>query len=306
MTGGAGFIGSHVADRFLLLGYDVLVVDNLSSGSRSNVPSGAAFEECDVADPSVEEVLVRWGGEVVVHCAAQVSVAASFRDPELDARSNIVGTARIVRAAAAGGCRHFVYVTTGGALYGEPRYLPCDEAHPIEPLSPYGVSKWTGERYLDLLAPASMFRVALRLANVYGPRQRADGEGGVVGVFAGRMKASLPVEINGDGRQTRDFVFVRDVVDAVVAAANATGSTTVNIGTERDVSVLDLYAALAAIAGYSKAPVFVAPRRGDVRHSRLAIGKARRELGWEPGTALEVGLAETYAGMEPRAQERLA
>jgi UDP-glucose 4-epimerase len=245
----------------------------------------------------MDSVLSKWHGEVLVHCAAQVSVAASVRDPFLDARSNIVGTARVVEAAAASGCRRFVYVTTGGALYGEPRYLPCDEAHPIAPLSPYGLSKWAGERYVDLLAPDSMFRMVLRLANVYGPRQRADGEGGVVSIFAERMKAGLPVEINGDGLQTRDFVHVGDVVDAVVAALNATHSATVNIATERAVSVLDLYAAMAEIAGYPKSPVFVAPRPGDVRHSRLAIAKARQELGWSPRTVLETGLAETYASL---------
>lgn len=284
-------------DGLLGLGYEVLVVDNLASASRANVPSGASFEECDVADPRMEASLTEWRSEVVVHCAAQVSVAASVRDPLLDARSNVLGTARTVQAAAASGCTHFVYVTTGGALYGEPCYLPCDEDHPIAPLSAYGLSKWTGERYLDLLAPASMLRMVLRLANVYGPRQRADGEGGVVSIFSERMRSNSPVEINGDGRQTRDFVFVGDVVDAVVAATHAPRSATVNIATEQAASVLELYEALSAIAGYSKAPVFTAPRPGDVRHSCLAIGKARRELGWSPRTTLEAGLAQTYASL---------
>jgi UDP-glucose 4-epimerase len=306
VTGGAGFIGSHVVDRLVELGYRVLVIDNLASGSRSDVPSAALLEERDVADPRVEPLLAKWQGELLVHCAAQVSVASSVRDPGLDAHSNIVGTVRTLQAAAAGGCRRFVYLTTGGALYGEPRYLPCDEAHQIVPLSPYGLSKWTGERYLSLLAPDSMPRMVLRLANVYGPRQRSDGEGGVVSIFAKRMKSGLPVEIHGDGQQTRDFVYVGDVVDAVVAAMNATSSITVNIGTERAVSVLELYGALSAIAGYSKSPVFIAPRPGDVRHSRLAIGKARRELDWSPHTTLEAGLAETYASMAPSVPESQA
>jgi len=297
VTGGAGFIGSHVVDRLIAVGYEVLMVDDSSSGFRSNVPSAALLEECDVADSAIEAALATWHAEVVVHCAAQVSVASSVRDPFLDARSNIMGTARTVQAAASSGCRRFVYVTTGGALYGEPRYLPCDEAHQIAPLSPYGLSKWTGERYLTLLAPDSMPRIVLRLANVYGPRQRADGEGGVVSIFAERMKSGLPVEINGDGEQTRDFVYVGDVVDAVVAAINATSSTTVNIGTERAVSVLGLFWALSAIAGYSRSPVFVEPRPGDIRHSCLAIGKARLELDWSPQTKLEAGLTETYASL---------
>jgi UDP-glucose 4-epimerase len=295
VTGGAGFIGSHIADRLLGLGYEVMVVDNLASGSTSNVPSGAVLEECDVADDRMGPLLARWHGEVLVHCAAQVSVARSVQDPSLDARSNVLGTVRTIEAAAASGCRRFVYVTTGGALYGEPQYLPCDEGHPIMPLSPYGLSKLTGERYLELLAPTSMLRMVLRLANVYGPRQRADGEGGVVSIFTERMKSDLPVEINGDGLQTRDFVYVGDVADAVIAAINALKSATVNIATERAISVLELYEALAAAAGYTREPIFVAPRSGDIRHSRLAIGKAKRELGWSPKTVLEAGLASMFA-----------
>jgi UDP-glucose 4-epimerase len=156
VTGGAGFIGSHVADRLLGFGHEVLIVDNLASGSRANIPSSAQFEHCDVADASLAPLLQRWRGEVVVHCAAQVSVAVSMRDPAMDARSNIIGTIRTAQAAADSGCRRFIYVTTGGALYGDPQYLPCDENHPIMPLSPYGLSKMTAERYLDLLAPETM------------------------------------------------------------------------------------------------------------------------------------------------------
>jgi len=297
VTGGAGFIGSHIADRLIELGYDVLIVDNMATGSYSNVPQAARLEECDVADPAVEGLLVKWHGQVVVHCAAQVSVASSVLDPVGDARSNVVGTVNTIQAAVAGGCRRFVYVTTGGALYGRPRYLPCDEEHPIDPISPYGLSKWMGERYLDLIAPETMGRVVLRLANVYGPRQRSDGEGGVVAVFAERMRRRLSVEVHGDGQQTRDFVYVGDVVEAAIAAAKATHSTTVNIATDRSVSVLDLFAAVAAVSGYSEPPSFVAARPGDVRDSRLAIGKAARDLGWTPQTQLEAGIAATYASL---------
>ena len=300
VTGGAGFIGSHIADRLIELGYDVLVVDDLSTGSRANVPQAAHLEDLDVADPAVERLLGQWRPAVIVHCAAQVSVASSVLDPARDARSNVLGTIGTVRAAVAGECQSFVYVTTGGALYGQPRYVPCDEEHPIEPISPYGLSKWTGERYLDLLAPETTRRVVRRLANVYGPRQRSDGEGGVVAIFAERMRRGQPVEIHGDGLQTRDFVYVSDVADAVVAAVNASRSTTVNIATGRAVSVLDLFAALASIAGYSERPAFVAARAGDVRHSRLAIDRAAHELGWAPRTRLEAGLAETYASLSLR------
>jgi UDP-glucose 4-epimerase len=297
VTGGAGFIGSHVADRLITLGYEVLVVDNMATGSPPNVPDAARLEQLDVADPALERVFAKWRAELVVHCAAQVSVAASVLDPALDARSNVLGTVATIGAAVSGGCQRFIYLTTGGALYGAPRYLPCDEDHPIEPISPYGLSKWAGERYLGLIAPDSMLRMVLRLANVYGPRQRSDGEGGVVSIFAERMKRGLPIEITGDGEQTRDFVYVGDVVDAVLAAIHGPKSATVNIGTERATSVLELYEAMSAIAGYSTSPVFVAPRSGDIRHSRLAIGKAQRELGWSPMTTFEAGLAKTYASL---------
>jgi UDP-glucose 4-epimerase len=295
VTGGAGFIGSHVADRLIGLGYAVLVIDNLVTGSRSNVPAAARFEERDLLDSEVQGLLADWGAEVVVHCAAQVSVSLSVVDPARDARSNVLGSVAAVCGAVAGGCTTFVYITTAGALYGEARYLPTDEDHPIEPISPYGLSKWVGERYVDLLGVDSMKRVVLRLANVYGPRQRSDGEGGVVSIFSERMSAGLPVEINGDGAQTRDLVYVGDVVDAVVAAIDAEQSTTVNIATGVATSILELFDSLAVIAGYGDRPTFTAARAGDVRHSQLTIGKAARELGWTPRTILSVGLAETYA-----------
>jgi UDP-glucose 4-epimerase len=306
VTGGAGFIGSHVADRLIDLGFEVLVVDSLVTGSPGNVPVAARFEQRDLLDSGLEGLLADWGADVVVHCAAQVSVSLSVTDPARDARSNVLGTVATIRGAIAGGCRTFVYITTAGALYGEPRYLPCDEDHPIAPISPYGLSKWVGERYLDLLGVEPMKRMVLRLANVYGPRQRSDGEGGVVSIFSERMKSGLAVEINGDGAQTRDFVYVGDVVDAVIAAIAAEQSSTVNIATELATSVLELFDALAAISGYTDRPRFVAARAGDVRHIQLAIGKALRTLGWSPRTALEAGLAVTFASIAvPRSSARL-
>jgi len=299
VTGGAGFIGSHVVDRLIGRGYEVLVVDNLSTGSRSNVPSTARLVECDIVSDDIGSLLAGWQGEVVVHCAAQVSVASSVHDPVHDAKSNVLGSVRTIEAAAAGGCRTFVYVTTGGALYGQPRYLPCDEAHPIEPISPYGLSKWIGEKYLALLAPQTMTPVVLRLANVYGPRQRSDGEGGVVAIFAERMRRGVPVEIYGDGTQTRDFVYAGDVADAVLAAVGVNRPATVNIATERAITVLELFSTLASIAAYRDTPRFLPAREGDIHDSRLAIGNAARELGWSPRTKLEDGLAETYASLPP-------
>ncbi len=219
VTGGAGFIGSHIADRLLALGHDVTVVDDLSQGRRENVPVAASFVLRDIASPDTADLVADLKPELVVHAAAQASVPRSIADPQHDARTNIIGTLTLLNGVSRSGCRCFIYVTTGGALYGDPVQLPCSESHPVRPLSPYGLSKWTAERYLDLLADACAVRTALRLANVYGPRQRSDGEGGVVSVFLDRMRSQGTVEIHGDGEQTRDFVYVGDVVDAVVAAS---------------------------------------------------------------------------------------
>jgi UDP-glucose 4-epimerase len=196
-------------------------------------------------------------------------------------------------AATAAGCARFVYITTGGALYGDPDSLPAAESHPVRPLSPYGLSKWTLERYLALLLPASMPPATLRLANVYGPRQDATGEGGVVSVFAARMARDDPVTINGDGEQTRDFVYVRDVAVATLAALDAGRPLTVNIASACGTSINELFRLMAAECGYARPPVHGPPRPGDVRHSVLDNRLARRELGWEPRTALRDGLRET-------------
>jgi UDP-glucose 4-epimerase len=293
VTGGAGFIGSHIADRLLALGHQVTVVDDLSQGRRENVPVAASFVLRDIASPDTADLVADLKPELVVHAAAQASVPRSIADPQHDARTNIIGTLTLLNGVSRSGCRCFIYVTTGGALYGDPIQLPCSESHPVRPLSPYGLSKWTAERYLDLLADACAVRTALRLANVYGPRQRSDGEGGVVSVFLDRMRSQGTVEIHGDGEQTRDFVYVGDVVDAVVAAASAPRSLTLNIGTGVGTSVNTLFEQLARVTGFRGKAVTAPARPGDVRHSRLDASAAARELGWHPATDLETGLRLT-------------
>lgn len=301
VTGGAGFIGSHVVDALLRAKCEVTVVDDLSNGRAENLRPAVAFTRLDIAEATTPSVIAAVSPDVVVHCAAQASVPRSFQDPVRDARSNVLGTLHVLAGAVAGGCRRLVYVTTGGAIYGRPIRLPCDEDHPVDPLSPYGLSKWTAEEYVRLLTPREIVAVTLRLANVYGPGQRGDGEGGVVATFLARMSAGCQVEIHGDGEQTRDFVFVVDVARAVMSAIEARESTTVNIGTGAGVSVNELFTRLASFTGYDQAAEHVAERPGDIRHSRLDSRRARTVLGWQPTTDLAEGLRATVeaAGLMP-------
>jgi UDP-glucose 4-epimerase len=272
----------------------LLVIDDLSTGRSANLPPDVDLVRHDLAEPGTEALVERFRPDVVVHAAAQVSVSRSTEDPATDARTNVLGTIRVLEGVRMAGTPTVVYVTTGGALYGEPRYLPCDEDHPIDPVSPYGLSKWVGERYLSLLA-SSARRMVLRLANVYGPRQNAEGEAGVVSIFATRMIAGRPVVVHGDGEQTRDFVYVEDVVAAVRSAVAAKADATVNIGSGVGTSVLALVAAMRAATGAAEAPTMGPPRAGDVRHSVLDVRRAATELGWQPTTSLADGLARTIA-----------
>lgn len=292
VTGGAGFIGSHIAAALRDDAHDVTVLDDLSTGSAENVPAGVRLVEHDLTSEGTPRLIERLRPEAIVHAAAQVSVSRSTVDPAQDARTNILGTVQLLEGARLVAVSRLIYVTTGGALYGEPRYLPCDEQHPIEPMSPYGLSKWAGERYLALLLPG-VRRVVLRLANVFGPRQNAEGEAGVVSIFASRMLADEPVEIHGDGEQTRDFVYVDDVARAVVRSLDASEDVTVNIGSGAAVRIQDLYSAMCDLSGYARDPRYTAPRAGDVRHSVLDVERARRDLGWSAEVGLRDGLART-------------
>ena len=300
VTGGAGFVGSHMVDRLVARGDDVLVVDDLSTGSASNLPPGVELEEMDIASPRLLDVASAWRPEAVCHAAAQPSVPVSMSDPLLDAHTNVMGGLNVLKAAVKAGCSQVVYINTGGALYGEPDYLPCDEDHPQRPLSPYGLSKLTMERYFRLMLPPSVTLKVLRLANVYGPRQSAEGESGVISIFIRRMLRGEPVTIDGDGLQTRDFVYVGDVAAALQLVIDYPEPLTANIGTASGVSVNELFEVIADLTGYERSPQLGPPRLGDVKHVVLEVTRARERLGWTATTSLAGGLRKTVAAMRQR------
>jgi UDP-glucose 4-epimerase len=293
VTGGAGFIGSNLADSLVEGGHEVVVVDDLSSGKREYVNPAATFVERDIrAGLELEDV------DVVFHLAAQADVQTSVRRPDHDAAVNVVGTVQVLEAARGCGAQ-VVFASTGGAIYGE-----CDgpaaEDAPLVPVSPYGIAKLCAERYLlGWNRIHGTQHVVLRLANVFGPRQEATLEGGVVSIFLERMADGRPTTIFGDGRQTRDFVFVRDVVAAFLAAAGHDGAV-FNVGTGRETSVLGLHRACGEVAGSDAPPSFDPPRLGDALRSVLDVSRAGRELGWQASTPLADGLEATWAWLTAR------
>jgi UDP-glucose 4-epimerase len=291
VTGGAGFIGSHVVDALVGRGDEVHVVDNLATGRRENVNVAATLHERDIREP-LGDLFAEVQPELVVHLAAQADVGTSVEQPVLDAQVNVLGTIHVLEAARAHGAQ-VVFSSTGGAIYGEAE-RPAREDDERRPLSPYGTSKLAGEAYLaawNALHGAS--HVTLRFGNVYGPRQLAKLEGGVVAIFMDRLRAGYGIRINGDGEQTRDFVFVGDVVSAVLAAIGHDGGV-FNVGTGRATSVNDLFEACRRVAGVEAEAEHGPARPGDLRHSVLDVSLAERELGWRAETTLDDGLRATW------------
>jgi len=305
VTGGSGFIGSAVVDRLAGHGHQVTVVDDLSTGRRENLADALAsgrveLAEVDLAGPELAGVVAGARPEVVYHLAAQIDVRRSVSDPLHDARVNVLGTIALAKAALAAGCRRLVFASSGGTVYGEPdpSALPIDERYPPRVTNPYGVSKRSAEDYLASFAELhGLEPVSLRLGNVYGPRQDPHGEAGVVAIFCNRLLAGEPVTIFGDGRQTRDYVFVEDVVDAFVAGGEhpAAPGAKVNIGTGVETSVLELYDALRGVAGRGGEPGFAPARPGELARIALDCAEAGRVLGWRPRAGLADGLARTWA-----------
>lgn len=305
VTGGAGFIGSTLVDRLLAEGRRVVVIDDLSTGRLSNLeearrasPGSLEFQRMDVTSEAVDALVRRHRPDAVVHLAAQVSVARSVVDPLQDARVNVLGTVNLLEAARRHDVRKVVFATSGGCIYGEPGLdeLPVGEEHGGHAHSPYGASKRCGEEYLRTYQ--TLYGVdwtSLAFANVYGPRQDPAGEAGVVAIFTERMLAGQPCTIFGDGEQSRDFVYVDDVVHALALALDRGDNDRFNIGTGERTTVNQLFRALAAATNYPHDAVFAPARGGELRHSSVAIRHAADGLGWKPWTTLEEGLASTLA-----------
>ena len=295
ITGGAGFIGSHVVDLFISKGYEVVIVDDLSTGRSSNLNPAAKFYQLDIRDPKLREVFDVERPNYISHHAAQMDVRRSIAQPLFDADVNILGSINVIECAREFNIKHFVYISTGGAVYGEPERLPCDEMHPINPICQYGASKHTVEHYLYMYhVNYGLNYTVLRYPNVFGPRQDPHGEAGVVAIFTGKMLLDESVTINGDGEQTRDFVYVGDCARANYLALTVDHSPGIyNIGWERPTSINEIFTILAKITHYTQ-PVLYGPAKvGETRHIYLDASKANKDLGWSPTTSLEDGLTET-------------
>jgi len=297
VTGGAGFIGSHVADAYLAAGHEVWIVDDLSTGRAANIPAYAHFVQADIQDATVPELIVRERIEVVNHHAAQLDVRRSVADPLFDARVNILGLLNVLEGARQASCQRVIFASSGGTVYGEQETFPASEDHVTQPISPYGISKRTGEQYLHFYRVGyGLPYVALRYANVYGPRQDPHGEAGVVAIFVQKLLAGQGITINGDGKQTRDYVFVGDVAQANMAALSVDYTGPINIGTAKEIDVNSLAAHLQRIIpGRPERSEYGSAKPGEQRRSVLAWDRAARILGWKPTTPLDEGLKRTVA-----------
>lgn len=294
VTGGAGFIASHIADAYLAAGHEVVIVDDLSGGKRANLPAAAKFYLADIRSPEAREIVRNERPQVLSHHAAQMDVRRSVADPVFDAEVNVLGMLNMLEGAREVGTEKVIFASSGGATYGEQEAFPASETHAHNPLSPYGITKATGEHYLFYYhAVYGMPYVALRYANVFGPRQDPHGEAGVVAIFTERLLAGQAPIINGDGKQTRDYVFVSDVVRANVAALESSFVGSVNVGTGIETDVNTLYAHLRVLTGSPHPAQHGPAKAGEQRRSVIAIDHAAAVLGWRPEVPLEEGLRRT-------------
>ena len=293
VTGGAGFIGSHLTDRLLSLGHKVVIVDDLSTGRLQNLNKGATFYHTSITSHGLDEIFEREGPDIVYHHAAQISVSQSVKDPVKDAEVNIQGTLRLIELSRSYGAEKFIFSSSGGTIYGEPSYMPCDEKHPINPLSPYALSKHVAEEYLGLYHHIYRLNyVILRYGNVYGPRQDPHGEAGVVAIFSKAMLEGKQPRIYGTGDQERDFVYVDDVVDANILAMED-GQGEYNIGTGQGTSINRIFQILKSIIKYKWSPGTGPARPGEVFKISLDTSKFEKEFGWTPKVSIEEGMSRT-------------
>lgn len=304
VTGGAGFIGSWLVDRLVAEGHDAVVVDNLLSGCARQVHEEAAFYRLDIRDRQpLDDVLARERPQVISHHAGQVSVRRSVAGPADDASVNVVGFLNVLEASRRHGVERIVFASSGGTVYGEQDTFPADETHPLRPVSPYGIAKMACEHYLRCFhAMYGLPFVALRYGNVYGPRQSPRGESGMVALFADRLLRGKPIHINGDGRQTRDFVYVDDVVEANMLAVHATDPEVFNVGTGVETAINDVFEHLKRLVCSSASPEYGPAKPGEQRRSVLNVDRLARRLDWQPRTALADGLARTVAYFASRTE----
>ncbi len=294
VTGGAGFIGSHVVDQFVREGHRVSVLDDLSTGQRKHVHREAVFYELTLGSTRVERVFKKERPVLIVHMAAQMNVRKSTEDPVFDAEVNVMGTIRLLELAVRYGARKVLFASSGGTVYGEQETFPASESHPTRPLSPYGISKLTCEYYLEYYRHAAGLNyVALRLANIYGPRQRPDGEAGVVAIFTQKMLTGEQPRINGNGFQTRDYVYVEDAVEAVRVGCFSEATGIFNVGTGRETTVNEIFTSLKTLTNAQCQEVHGPAKKGEQLRSVLDAGKLEKETDWTPAVSLSEGLEET-------------
>lgn len=295
ITGGAGFIGSHLADLLIEKNHEIIVIDNLSKGKKDYVNSSSKFFEIDICDKeSLKKVFFEEKPEIVFHLAAQASVIVSTEDPSFDAKVNILGSLNILELCREFGVKKIIYSNSGGAGSGEPQYIPIDENHPIEPMCHYGISKHTVEHYLNIYHKLyGINYVSLRYANIYGPRQDPYGEGGVIAIFTNKLLNNEKPTIYGDGNQTRDFMYVGDVAEINLLCMNNVNNKILNVGTEIETSVNDIFFGLKEIMDSNLDPVYADKRKGEIERSVLNITKLKQEFSWEPKVMLKEGLRKT-------------
>ena len=294
VTGGAGFIGSHVVDRFVQEGHQVSVIDNLATGKRKNVNREAVLYKHDICSSRLDRIFKRERPVVIVHLAAQMNVRRSTEDPMFDANVNILGTINLLQLAVKYGVRKVVFASSGGAVYGEQHQFPAPENHPMAPLSPYGISKLSCEFYLEYFRQmAGLGFTALRFGNVYGPRQNPEGEAGVIAIFTQQLLKGQQSLINGNGLQTRDYVYVRDVVEAVMIASDQQVNGIYNVGTGEETTVNDIFEQLKILSKVESKELHGPAKKGEQLRSVLDCSKLTEEAGWEPTVTLAEGLAET-------------